>query len=122
MNLRIFSLWAALCLLATSALAQSPAELRQRMGDRLPQLDALKEKGAIGENNQGYVETRGASNSEAASLVSDENGDRQKAYALIAKSAGASADSVGRARARQIAANSRSGVWIQDEKGHWKRK
>ena len=31
-------------------------------------------------------------------------------------------ENVGKARARQIAAGSRAGVWVQDEAGHWKKK
>ena len=54
--------------------------------------------------------------------MSEENRDRSAVYALIAKETGATADSVGRARAKQIAANSRPGVWVQDEAGAWKKK
>jgi uncharacterized protein YdbL (DUF1318 family) len=54
--------------------------------------------------------------------VADENRDREAVYALIAKETGASADSVARARARQIAASSKPGVWVQDAGGAWKRK
>ena len=50
------------------------------------------------------------------------NRDCEAVYALIAKDTGATADAVGRARARQIAAASSAGVWIQDESGQWKKK
>jgi uncharacterized protein YdbL (DUF1318 family) len=91
------------------------------MDARLAELDALKAKGAIGENNRGFVEVR-ESAPNAESLVSAENSDRGQVYAMIAKQTGATADAVGRQRAKQIAAGSRSGVWVQDESGKWSKK
>lgn len=122
MKARIFTLFAALCLLSVPAFAESAADLRRRMEQRLPQIDALKAQEIVGENNRGLLEERKSGTAGAASVVSDENRDRAAVYALIAKETGASADSVGRARARQIAANSRAGVWVQDEAGAWKKK
>ena len=122
MKARLFSLFAALCLLALPAFAQSAAELRDRMAQRLPGIDDLKARGAIGENNQGFLEVRDGGNASAPAVVSSENTDRTAVYALIAKETGSTPDAVGRARAKQIAANSRSGVWVQDESGAWKKK
>lgn len=113
----LFALTAA----APVAQAQSAAELRNKMAQRLPQVDDLKAKGAIGENNRGFVEVRAAAPN-ADRVVSDENRDREAVYALIAKETGATPEAVGRARAKQIAAQSRSGVWVQDEGGAWKKK
>ena len=39
----------------------SAAEIKQRMIDRLPVIKALKDKGIVGENNQGYLEFIGQS-------------------------------------------------------------
>jgi len=122
MNARIFTLFAALCLLTVSAFGQSAADIRRRMEQRLPQIDALKAQEVLGENNRGFLEERKGGTAGAGAVVSDENRDREAVYALIAKETGASADSVGRARAKQIASNSRSGVWVQDEAGAWKKK
>ncbi len=119
MKARIFTLFAALCLLTVSAFAESAADIRRRMEQRLPQIDARKAQEIVGENNRGLLEERKAG---AGSVVSDENRDRAAVYAFIARETGASADSVGRARAKQIASNSRSGVWVQDEAGAWKKK
>lgn len=121
MNLtnRFFTLFAALCLLAVAASGQSAADLRRRMEQRLPQIDALKAQEIVGENNRGFLEDRKPG---SGSVVADENRDREAVYALIAKETGASADSVARARAKQIATHSRSGVWVQDESGAWKKK
>ena len=106
---------------STAALAQSANEIRARMAQRLSQVDDLKGKGAIGENNRGLLEVRDGGGN-ADSVVADENRDREAVYALIAKETGATADSVGRARAKQIAAASKAGVWVQDESGAWKKK
>ncbi len=106
---------------APAAFAQSAAELRQRMAQRLSQVDELKAQGAVGENNRGLLEVRGDAAS-AASVVDAENRDREAVYALIAKDTGSTPDAVARARARQIAQQARPGVWIQDERGEWKRK
>ncbi len=121
MNARLFTLFAALCLLTVPALAENASDIRHRMEQRLPALDKLKAAEAIGENNRGFVEVRGNA-ANAGSLVADENRDREAVYAIIARETGASPDSVGRARAKQIAANSRPGVWVQDEAGRWARK
>lgn len=119
MKTRLFTLFAALCLLTVTAFAESAGDIRRRMEQRLPQIDTLKAQEIVGENNRGLLEERKTG---AGSTVSDENRDREAVYALIAKETGASAEAVGRARAKQIAANSRGGVWVQDESGAWKKK
>ncbi len=119
MKARIFTLFAALCVLTVAAFAESAVDIRRRMEARLPQIDALKSQEIVGENNRGFLEERKPG---AGSTVSDENRDREAVYALIARETGASADSVGRARAKQIGATSKAGVWVQDESGTWKKK
>lgn len=119
MKTRLFTLFTALCLLAVAALGQSAADIRRRMEQRLPQVDQLKAQEIVGENNRGFLEERKAG---GGNIVAEENRDREAVYAYIARETGASAESVGRARAKQIAANSASGVWIQDEAGAWKKK
>jgi len=122
MNNRIVTLFALVCLATAPAFAASAADLRRQMSERLPAIDAMKSSEAIGENNRGLLEVRAAGQAAATTLVADENRDREAVYALIAKETGATADSVGRARAKQIAANSRPGVWVLDESGAWKKK
>lgn len=111
----------ALGLPATVAHAQDLGAVKARMAQRLPQLDQLKAKGAIGENNRGLVEARGA-DAAAGPVISSENSDRETVYAALAKQTGSSADQVGRARAKQIAASSAAGVWVQKEDGSWHKK
>ncbi len=123
MKARLITLFAGLCLVITTmAFAEGATDLRRRMEQRLPAIDRMKTSEAIGENNRGLLEVRPAGQADAGSLVAEENRDREAVYALIAKETGATPDSVGRARAKQIAGNSRSGVWVQDESGSWKKK
>ena len=122
MKARLIILFATLGLLTVAAFAENAADIRARMAQRLPTIDALKAKEAIGENNRGFVEVRGSGAADAGAAVAEENRDREAAYAIIAKDTGATPDSVGRARAKQIASNSRAGVWVQDDSGKWIKK
>lgn len=122
-SFRFITVLLALCVVTVSALAaESAGDIRRRMEQRLPAIDRLKTAEAVGENNRGLLEVRGSGGADAAAVVAEENRDREAVYALIAKETGANAEAVGRARARQIAANSRPGVWVQDESGQWKKK
>jgi uncharacterized protein len=121
MTTRILTLFVTLCLLGLTAGAETATDIRRRMEQRLPQIDALKAQAVLGENNRGFLEQRGGGAPGAASIVTEENRDREAVYALIAKETGATPDSVGRARAKQIAAGSRAGVWVQDESGQWRK-
>ncbi len=122
MNARILSCFFAASLAAVVVHAESAADIRRRMEQRLGTIDALKAREAVGENNRGFLEVPPAGKDGAGNTVAEENRDREAVYALIAKETGATADAVGRARARQIAAGSKPGVWLQDESGKWKRK
>ncbi len=101
--------------------AEDLATVRARMEQRIPQIDALKTQGVLGENNRGFLEVRAAA-AEADSVASAENTDRATVYAAIASRTGSTAENVGRARARQIAAGSAPGVWLQRENGDWYKK
>ena len=111
----------AIALPSATVYAQDLGAVKARMSQRLRQVDELKAKGAIGENNRGLLEVRSAGG-DAASVSADENNDRGTVYAALAKQTGASAEAVGRARAKQIAQNSAAGVWLQDESGNWYKK
>jgi len=122
MNTRRTFLFAAFAFLVATLFGQGAGEIQRRMRERLPQIDALKAKEVVGENNRGFVEVRGSGDAAAAGIVADENRDREAVYALIARETGASPEAVGRARARDIAERSRPGVWIQEESGRWVKK
>ena len=92
------------------------------MAQRLASLDQFKVKGELGENNCGFVELLRDGIVEAGDVMAGENRDRGMIYAAIAKQTRASADQVGRAQARQIAADSVPGAWLQRGDGSWYRK
>jgi uncharacterized protein YdbL (DUF1318 family) len=100
---------------AADAAADAKARMRQRVGE----IDRLKLSEAIGENNRGFLEAR---KPEAASVVDAENKDRSAVFAESAARANSTADAVGRAFAKQVAAASARGVWIQREDGSWQKK
>jgi len=106
---------------ATLARGEDLNTVRARMEQRITQLDALKTSGAIGENNRGMIEVRDGGG-DAAGVTSAENLDRQIVYAELARRTDSTSEQVGRARARQIANGSASGVWLQDESGRWYQK
>lgn len=101
--------------------AQDLGVVRQQMEQRLPALDEAKAAGKIGENNRGLVEARQDSPG-IGKLVADENSDRLTVYAAIARRTGATADAVAQARAKQIAAQSAPGIWLQKPDGTWYQK
>ena len=122
----IRSLFAFVALLAvvvaTNLRAADLGAVKQRMAQRLSAVDALRDRGAVGENNRGFLEARGALSGAESQTVADENSDRSAVYAALAQQTGSSADLVGRARAKQIAQGSKPGVWLQNEKGDWYKK
>jgi uncharacterized protein YdbL (DUF1318 family) len=101
--------------------AEDAGTVKARMEQRLSQVDALKEQGAIGENNRGLLEVRGGGGDSGA-VVAAENKDREIVYSAVAQKTGSTAAQVGKARAAKIAQNSRPGVWLQDDAGNWKKK
>lgn len=120
--LRIWALLAVTFLgLAATVRADEVADAKQRIAARQSEVAALKQSGALGENNRGLLEVRGGGGN-AATVAADENRDRSVLYAEVAKKTGTSADEVGRSRAKQIAANSAAGIWVQHEDGSWHKK
>jgi len=111
---------AALLLPAYSAHAEDLGAVRARMSQRLSQIDEMKSRGAVGENNRGFLEARGAGADEG--VIASENKDRETVYAALAAQTNTSPELVAKARARQIAQGSRPGVWLQDAGGEWKKK
>ncbi len=109
-------------LVFTASAAAGPAdEAKARMRERVSAIDALKRDGAVGENNRGHLEVRQPTG-DAAEIVAAENADRQVVFADTAAGRGGSAEAVGRIFARQIAAASAPGIWLQRESGEWYRK
>lgn len=119
---RLLGVIAGLLAGSTVIAAENLNSVRARMEQRLGALDAAKERGAAGENNRGYLEARGQASAADQKLIAAENADRRTVYADIAARTGASADSVGRQRAEQLASLARRGHWVQDTNGAWRQK
>ena len=96
----------------------SADSIKQRMIDRLPVINNLKDRGIIGENNLGFLEFVG-NQKEKADVVAAENMDRKSVYEAIAKNQGTTVIVVGQHRAVQIAGKAKSGEWLQDANGKW---
>lgn len=106
---------------AVATAAEDLGAVKARMAQRLPLVDELKTKGVVGENSRGMMELRGG-DVDAGDAVAAENRDRGIVYAEIAKQTRTSVEQVARVRARQIAAASAPGVWLQKEDGTWYKK
>jgi uncharacterized protein YdbL (DUF1318 family) len=123
---RIFCLFALIALVVAAGTAALRAEdlgaVKQRMAQRLAAIDGLKGRGAVGENNRGFLEARGPLGGGDNGVIAAENAARSTVYAALAAQTGSSAEQVGRARAKQIAQGSQPGVWVQDEGGGWRQK
>ena len=112
----LFALTLLFAGLVLPAAAQDQKAALARMDQRLAKVVSLKASGSIGENNKGLVEVR-SPGGDAASVVADENRDREEVYAAVAKSTGSTPDAVGKARAKSIAANSAAGTWLHRDDG-----
>jgi uncharacterized protein YdbL (DUF1318 family) len=124
MKSRFFSLFLALatCLAVSPALfAADAAQAKAQMRERVASIDQLKLAEAVGETNRGFLEVRKPEGN-AASVVEAENRDRAIVFAETAARTGSTADVVGRSFARQIAAASAPGVWLQRDDGTWYKK
>ena len=93
------------------------------MLERKPQLDTLKTRGTIGEDNKGYVAVVTGTLTEAEKkVVEAENADRAKVYAAIASRHGSSAIEVGQRRALKLAEQAAVGEFIMNAEGTWTKK
>ena len=122
MNLYRFSflLIVLACVLAIAPAAQA-ASIKERMAARIPEINSLKDKGIIGENNKGFLEYRSAEKP-SQKVIAAENADRATTYKAIGQKRGLSPGMVGELRAKQIIENGKSGHWYQKPNGEWYRK
>ena len=98
------------------------SDVRERMAERLPAINKLKEALAVGEDNKGYLAVKGDLNDADKKLVDEENADRKEVYELLAKQTNTSVDVVQSRRAAQIAERSKPGIWLQKPDGEWYKK
>ena len=96
-------------------------DLASRMQERRPVIEALKAKGIVGENNQGYLGfVTGVE--EQADLVAAQNEDRRKGYEIVAQKQGVATEKIAQVRAAYYAKKTKSGEYYQDMSGTWIKK
>lgn len=108
------------CMLFVTSSVHS-ADIKERMAERIPAIDALKNKGIIGENNKGFLEYRTDSKPQQQ-LIAEENKDRALVYEAISRQQGAPVDLVAERRAKMIVDNGQTGQWFQKPDGTWFKK
>lgn len=121
LDTRSFLLAAFCCASALVVQAGDIASAKAGMRDRVPVIDKLKAAGSVGEASTGLLAAR-AEGEATAKIVAAENADREVVFAELAKKAGGSAADAGKSFARQMAAASKAGVWVQREDGAWYKK
>ena len=99
----------------------SAEKIKTQMLTRLPVINDLKERGIIGETNQGFLAVLKPGRADP-DLAEAENRDRKKVYAIIAEKIGTTVERVGKRRAKQIAESAPAGHWVQNESGKWHKK
>jgi len=115
----------------TSVSTPTIRALKESLKQRFPGLKPYYDGGNIGENNTGFVEIRddGAlslkDKAALRDLVRDENNDRTKLYAEVAKALNVDPSQVGRVQkifAESWIENAAPGWWVQEENGEWAKK
>jgi uncharacterized protein YdbL (DUF1318 family) len=116
---------------ATSVSTPAIRALKEAMKNRFPALKPYFDGGNIGETNKGLLDVRDEAGlnlqAKAAlrNLVKDENGDRAKLYAEVAKSLNIEASQIERIQkifAESWIKSAAAGWWIQQEDGAWVKK
>ena len=117
---RLFIVTLAMLIASPVALfAASKDELQKRFKERYPKVVELKQKGAIGETDEGYLDV--VQGSEGSDVVSSENADRRELYALIAKETSTSAEQVAKQAAQKNFQKAKKGEYLKHE-GKWRQK
>ena len=102
------------------ATAQS-ASVKERMAARIPTINALKDKGELGETSKGFLEYRSTTQTKK-DIIDAENKDRSRVYKAIAKKQSAAAALVGQRRGKMIFDNGKTGHWFKKSNGSWVKK
>jgi uncharacterized protein YdbL (DUF1318 family) len=116
---------------ATSVSTPAIRALKEAMKNRFPTLKPYFDGGNVGETNKGQLEVRDEAGlnlqAKAAlrNLVKDENGDRAKLYAEVAKSLDIEPSQIERIQkifAGEWIKSAAPGWWIQQDDGAWVKK
>jgi len=90
------------CAYAQEGLSPQVQEAALRRKDRRSGLISWQEKGVIGENKLGLLESRGAGSAEAEQLIKEENNDRMIIYIEVARKNGTSVEDVQKLYAKRL--------------------
>ncbi len=116
---------------ATSVSTPAIRALKESMRNRFPSLKPYFDAGNVGETNKGWLEVRdeaGLNLQAKAALrnaVRDENADRTKLYAEVAKALAIEANQIEKIQkifAEEWAKSAAVGWWVQKEDGAWAKK
>jgi uncharacterized protein YdbL (DUF1318 family) len=116
---------------ATNVSTPAIRALKDSMKARFPSLQPYFDAGNIGETNKGFLEVRDETglNLQAKSAlrnaVKDENSDRTKLYAEVAKALNIEASQIEKIEkifAAEWAKSAAAGWWVQNEDGTWVKK
>jgi len=116
---------------ATSVSTPAIRALKESMKNRFASLKPYFDGGNLGETNKGLVEVREETGlnlqAKAAlrNLAKDENGDRTKLYAEVAKALNIEASQIEKIQkifAEEWAKSAAAGWWVQNEAGAWVKK
>lgn len=116
---------------ATNVSTPAIRALKESMKARFAALKPYFDAGNIGESNKGLLEVRDeaglALQAKGAlrNLVKDENGDRTKLYAEVAKALAIDANQIEKIQkifAEEWAKSAAAGWWVQNEAGAWAKK
>jgi uncharacterized protein YdbL (DUF1318 family) len=114
------------CLPAAGAFAADrEAELQERFKRRYDEVRDAKAAGKIGETREGVldaVEAKYLEDKALRALVDEENADRRELYKLIAEKEQTTEAKVAERAAARNYQKARSGEYLKDRDGTWKRK
>ena len=105
--------------------ADREGELQERFKRRLEDVRTAKADGKIGETREGVldaVEAKYLDDKTLRTLVDEENADRRELYKLIAEKEKATEAQVAERAAARNYQRARSGEYLKDKDGAWKRK
>ena len=117
---RMMTALVLIVLLAPAALlAATKDEIIARQAKRAAEIAQLKQQGAIGETDEGYLES--VKGSDGGEVVNAENGDRRELYAIIAKESGDTVESVAKHAADRHFKRAKKGEYLKYS-GKWRQK
>lgn len=110
-----------LFLFVSFANAQNLQEIKGQMLNRKPAIDALKNKGIVGEGVDGYLHVR-QNDPAANNVVNAENADRRTVNEIIAKKEGTTVEQVSQKVGAKLIEASSPGQWVRKGDGTWYKK